>query len=75
METYHKVCGEGRHQSFRAAEEGGEGERLGHPGKEEADKRRLVLEEAKKVILEEDESLPKPIKIRLSDKDPSIVKL
>jgi asparaginyl-tRNA synthetase len=43
--------------------------------REGADKRRLVLEEAKRVILRVDQSLPKPVKIRLDDKDPSIVKL
>ncbi|WEW57787.1 asparagine--tRNA ligase [Emydomyces testavorans] len=43
--------------------------------KEEAEKRRLVLEEAKKVIITEDESLPKPIRIRLDEKDPAKVKL
>ncbi|EGD98019.1 asparaginyl-tRNA synthetase [Trichophyton tonsurans CBS 112818] len=42
--------------------------------KEEADKRRLVLEEAKKVILKEDDSLPKPVKIRLNEKDPAVVR-
>ncbi|KAN0070363.1 hypothetical protein V8E54_011232 [Elaphomyces granulatus] len=43
--------------------------------KEEAEKRRLVLEEAKKVVIQEDSSLPKPLKIRLDVTDPSIVKL
>ncbi|PGG96663.1 asparagine-tRNA ligase [Helicocarpus griseus UAMH5409] len=43
--------------------------------KEEAEKRRLVLEEAKKVIIKEDESLPKPLKIRLSETDPEKIKL
>lgn len=43
--------------------------------KQEADKRRLVLEEAKKVVLKEDESLPKPVRIRLNETDPSIVRL
>ena len=35
--------------------------------KEEADKRAKVLEEAKKVIIKEDESLPAPVKIRLDE--------
>ncbi|KAL9106247.1 MAG: hypothetical protein Q9227_008715 [Pyrenula ochraceoflavens] len=43
--------------------------------KEEADKRQKVLEEAKKVIIKENESLPKPIKIRLDETDPAKVKL
>ncbi|KAE8376096.1 hypothetical protein BDV26DRAFT_266388 [Aspergillus bertholletiae] len=43
--------------------------------KQEADKRRLVLEEAKKVIIQEDSSLPKPVKIRLDETDPAVVKL
>ncbi|KAL1955304.1 hypothetical protein VTO42DRAFT_8836 [Malbranchea cinnamomea] len=43
--------------------------------KEEAEKRRLVLEEAKKVVIKEDESLPKPVRIRLDEKDPEKIKL
>ncbi|KAK2746062.1 hypothetical protein FQN57_003402 [Myotisia sp. PD_48] len=43
--------------------------------KEEAEKRRLVFEEAKKIVLKEDESLPKAIKIRLNVTDPAIVRL
>ncbi|KAL4957982.1 hypothetical protein BDW69DRAFT_155097 [Aspergillus filifer] len=43
--------------------------------KEEADKRRLILEEAKKIVLKEDESLPKPVRIRLDVTDPAIIKL
>ncbi|RDW74696.1 asparagine--tRNA ligase DED81 [Aspergillus mulundensis] len=43
--------------------------------KEEADKRRLVLEEAKNVVIKEDVSLPKPVRIRLDVTDPAIVKL
>lgn len=43
--------------------------------KEEQDKRQLVLEEAKKVVLKEDKSLPKPVRIRLDVTDPAIVKL
>ncbi|KAL4901908.1 hypothetical protein BDW74DRAFT_67999 [Aspergillus multicolor] len=43
--------------------------------KEEADKRRLVLEEAKKVVIKEDTSLPKPVRIRLDVTDPAIVNL
>lgn len=43
--------------------------------KEEADKRQLVLDEAKKVVIKEDPTLPKPVKIRLDETDPAIVKL
>lgn len=43
--------------------------------KQEAEKRRLVLEEAKKIIIKEDPSLPKPVKIRLDETDPAVVKL
>jgi asparaginyl-tRNA synthetase len=43
--------------------------------KEEAARRGKVLEEAKKVVIQEDESLPKPIRIRLDEADPSLVKL
>jgi asparaginyl-tRNA synthetase len=43
--------------------------------KAEWEKRQAVLEEAKKVVLKEDESLPKPVRIRLSVTDPAIVKL
>lgn len=43
--------------------------------KEEAEKRQLVLEEAKKVVIKEDPSLPKPVRIRLDVTDPAIVKL
>jgi asparaginyl-tRNA synthetase len=43
--------------------------------KEQADKRQLVLEEAKKVVIKEDPSLPKPVRIRLDVTDPAIVKL
>jgi asparaginyl-tRNA synthetase len=43
--------------------------------KAEADKRQKVLEEAKKVIIKEDTSLPKPVRIRLDVTDPAIVKL
>lgn len=43
--------------------------------KEEHDKRQLVLEEAKKVVIKEDESLPKPVRIRLDETDPATVKL
>ncbi|KAH8696087.1 putative cytoplasmic asparaginyl-tRNA synthetase [Talaromyces proteolyticus] len=43
--------------------------------KEEADKRQAVLEEAKKVVIKEDSSLPKPVRIRLDVTDPAIVKL
>jgi asparaginyl-tRNA synthetase len=43
--------------------------------KEEAEKRKLVLEEAKKVVIKEDPSLSKPIRIRLDVTDASLVKL
>ena len=43
--------------------------------KQEAEKRRLVLEEAKKIIIKEDPSLPKPVRIRLDVTDPAVVKL
>ena len=43
--------------------------------KQDADKRQQVLEEAKKVIIKEDTSLPKPVKIRLDETDPAVVKL
>lgn len=42
--------------------------------KQEKDKRQQILEEAKKVVLKEDQSLPKPVRIRLDVVDPSIVK-
>lgn len=38
--------------------------------KEEALRRQKVLEEAKKVVIIEDASLPKPVKIRLDETDP-----
>ncbi|KAL5333423.1 hypothetical protein BJX70DRAFT_403579 [Aspergillus crustosus] len=43
--------------------------------KQEAEKRHLVLEEAKKIVLKEDSSLPKPVRIRLDVTDPAIVTL
>ncbi|GIC84855.1 asparagine--tRNA ligase DED81 [Aspergillus udagawae] len=43
--------------------------------KQEAEKRQKVLEEAKKVVITEDTSLPKPVRIRLDVTDPAIVKL
>ena len=43
--------------------------------KGEADKRQLVLEEAKKVVLEEDKSLPDPVRIKLNNVDPAKIKL
>ena len=42
--------------------------------KEEAD-RQKVFEEAKKIVITEDESLPKAVKIRLDTVDPAVVKL
>ncbi|KAI1625101.1 asparaginyl-tRNA synthetase [Exophiala viscosa] len=41
----------------------------------EAMKRQQVLEEAKKVVIEEDANLPAPIKIRLDETDPEKIKL
>ncbi|KZF21462.1 putative asparaginyl-tRNA synthetase [Xylona heveae TC161] len=41
----------------------------------ENEKRKLALEEAKKVIITEDSSLPKAVKIKLDEKDPQVVKL
>lgn len=43
--------------------------------KQEAEKRQQVLEEAKSVVIEEDKSLPKPVRIRLDETDPSVVRL
>ena len=43
--------------------------------KDDAAKRQKVLEEAKKVVIKEDDSLPKPVKIRLDETDPEVVKL
>ena len=43
--------------------------------KEEAAKRQQILEEAKKVVIQEDTSLPEPVKIRLDETDPEKVTL
>lgn len=43
--------------------------------KEDAEKRKLVLDEAKKVVIKEDTSLPTPVRIKLDEKDPEKVKL
>ncbi|KAJ5533243.1 hypothetical protein N7504_007023 [Penicillium tannophilum] len=43
--------------------------------KAEADKRQAVLEEAKKIVIKEDASLPKPVRIRLDNVDPAVVTL
>ena len=43
--------------------------------KAEADKRQGILEEAKKVILQEDKSLPKPVRIKLDDTDSAKITL
>ena len=43
--------------------------------KEEAEKRKGTLEEAKNVIITEDPSLPKAVSIFLDEKDPEVVKL
>ena len=42
--------------------------------KKEAD-RKKVLDEAKKIVLEEDKSLPAPVKIKLDETDPEKIKL
>ena len=39
------------------------------------EERRRVLEAAKKIVIEENPSLPKPVKIRLNVTDPAVVKL
>ncbi|MCJ1421417.1 hypothetical protein MMC32_007780 [Xylographa parallela] len=51
------------------------GDQLAVREKEEADKRKLVLEEAKKVKIVQDPKLPKPVHIYLNEKDPKLVKL
>ncbi|KPI39867.1 Asparagine--tRNA ligase, cytoplasmic [Cyphellophora attinorum] len=43
--------------------------------KAEADKRQAVLEDAKKVVLTEDKSLPEAVRIRLDDTDANKIKL
>lgn len=43
--------------------------------KAEAEKRQKVLDEAKKVVITEDASLPKPVRIRLDETDPAVVSL
>ncbi|KIW98664.1 asparagine-tRNA ligase [Cladophialophora bantiana CBS 173.52] len=42
---------------------------------QEAERRKRVLEEAKKVVIEEDPSLPVPVKIKLNTVDPAKIKL
>ncbi|OAP61826.1 asparagine-tRNA ligase [Fonsecaea erecta] len=42
---------------------------------QEAEKRKQVLEDAKKVVIKEDESLPAPVKIKLNTVDPAKIKL
>ncbi|OAL38478.1 hypothetical protein AYO20_02127 [Fonsecaea nubica] len=42
---------------------------------QEVERRKQVLEEAKKVVIAEDESLPAPVKIKLNTVDPAIIKL
>ncbi|MCJ1320654.1 hypothetical protein MMC15_005994 [Xylographa vitiligo] len=51
------------------------GDQLAVREREEADKRKLVLEEAKKVKIVQDPQLPKPVHIYLNEKDPKLVKL
>lgn len=43
--------------------------------RQEAEKRQQVLAQAKGVIIKEDMSLPKPVRIRLDETDPSVVRL
>jgi asparaginyl-tRNA synthetase len=43
--------------------------------KAESDKRQQVLEDAKKILIKEDTSLPAPVRIRLDVTDPAVVKL
>lgn len=51
------------------------GDELAIREKQEADKRRQILEEAKKVKISEDPKLPKAVRIRLNEKDPNLIKL
>lgn len=51
------------------------GDELALREKQEAEKRQLSLEEAKKIRLTKDPSLPEAIKIMLNEKDPKVVKL
>ena len=41
----------------------------------EEEERQKVLDEAKKIVITEDTSLPKAVKIKLDEKDPAVVKL
>ena len=59
-------------QHLRKAEKG---DQLAIREKQEAEKRHLVLEEAKKIKIEQDPKLPKPVHIYLDEKDPKLVKL
>ncbi|KAL2800077.1 hypothetical protein BJX66DRAFT_292312 [Aspergillus keveii] len=43
--------------------------------KKQAEERHRVLEEAKKVVIKDDPSLPKPVRIRLDETDPATVTL
>ncbi|MCJ1307463.1 hypothetical protein MMC25_001109 [Agyrium rufum] len=51
------------------------GDQIAIREKQEQDKRQQILEEAKKVTISQDASLPKPTHIRLDQQDPAIVKL
>ena len=51
------------------------GDELAEREKQEAEKRQLALDLAKKLKISEDPSLPKAIKIRLNEKDPKYIKL
>ena len=53
----------------------GKADQLALREKQEMEKRQLVLEEAKKIKIVQDPTLPKAIKIHLNEKDPKIVKL
>ncbi|KAL1991205.1 hypothetical protein VTN49DRAFT_5709 [Thermomyces lanuginosus] len=59
----------------QAKKKAAKAEQLALREKEEAEKRRQVLEEAKKVVIKEDPSLPKPVRIRLDETNPNIVQL
>ncbi|KAL8914512.1 MAG: hypothetical protein Q9171_000865 [Xanthocarpia ochracea] len=51
------------------------GDELALRGKQDAEKRQQILEEAKKLKIHQDPQLPKAVKIRLNEKDPGLIKL
>ncbi|KAL8944213.1 MAG: hypothetical protein Q9211_000682 [Gyalolechia sp. 1 TL-2023] len=51
------------------------GDELAIRERQEAERRQQSLEEAKKVQIHQDPNLPKAVKIRLNEKDPSLLKL